>query len=237
MGTYTLECNVVMSDSTAQPEHEPTANDSAAADSAAKYDAAYRDQQDFITQPNRFLVECIARIAGAGAAGIAHTNAEAVKLRAMEIGIGQGRNSILLAQHGFETFGIDRSDVGVRAARQRAAELGLAITAVIADATSYDFGLGAWDVIVMLYYPAPMLVMEPLKAAVKPGGHIIVERFSQPKLAQGADLTESKRSNPMLQSFADWHVLHYEHDVFNSDWHWRGESPRGPIVRVLARKP
>ena len=41
----------------------------------------------------------------------------------------------------------------------------------------------------------------------------------------------------MLECFLDWRVLHYEHDEFASDWHWDGESPTGPIVRLLARKP
>jgi SAM-dependent methyltransferase len=237
MNANSLECDVAMSDSSAQSPREPTPYDPAAIASASKYDAAYRDQQDFVSEPNRFLAECIARIAGAGSTDSTPTVEEPPRPRAMEIGIGQGRNAILLAQHGFDTFGIDRSEVGVRAAREHAADLGLVLTVDVADATSYDFGLDKWDVIVMLYYPTPMLVIERVKAAVKPGGYIIVERFSMPKNDDGVDMLESRRPNPMLQAFADWHVLHYEHDVFTSDWHWRGESATGPIVRILARKP
>ena len=50
--------------------------------------------------------------------------------RALDIGLGQGRNAILLAKNGYATTGIDRSEVGVQAAR-RMAVTGLAIMVII----------------------------------------------------------------------------------------------------------
>ena len=83
-----------------------------------------------------------------------------------------------------------------------------------------------------------MILIERLKAAVRPGGHIIVERFSRPDKCRNArDRRDTRRHSPMIRSFLDWHVLHYEHDEFISDWHWDGQSKTGPIVRLLARKP
>jgi SAM-dependent methyltransferase len=159
---------------------------------------------------------------------------------ALDIGLGQGRNAVLLARSGFDTTGIDRCEVGVRAAQRLAAARGVSISAVLADTEEFAFGRNRWDLIALLYYPQPMVLMQRLKAAVRPGGHIVVERFSRPKCAKGAsqlDRRETQRPSPMLQCFHDWHVLHYENDEFESDWHWDGESPRGPIIRLLARKP
>jgi len=68
-------------------------------------------------------------------------------------------------------------------------------------------------------------------------GLVSVQYFFHGKAAHAVDRRETKRINPMLRSLAAWHVLHYENDEFTSDWHWDGESPRGPIVRLLARKP
>lgn len=196
--------------------------------SRIKYDAAYTAKKDFVPRPNAFLKQFLLRIVPKK--GLRR------KRRALDIGLGQGRNAILLAKCGYDTTGIDRSEVDVLAARRMAEAGGLRIDALLADTEKYDFGRNRWDLIVLLYYPQPMILIDRLKAAVRPGGYILVERFSRPKSINARDARESKAPSPMLAAFLDWHVLHYENDEFESDWHWNGESPRGPIVRLLARK-
>jgi 2-polyprenyl-3-methyl-5-hydroxy-6-metoxy-1,4-benzoquinol methylase len=203
--------------------------------SVAKYDAAYAARKDFVATPNAFLSQCLRRIPAPP-----HPRGSQRKRTALDIGLGQGRNALLLARSGYDTTGIDRSEVGVLAARRMAAARGVNIRAVLADSEEYSFGRNRWDLIVLLYYPQPMVLMQRLQTAVRPGGYIVVERFSRPRHAKAAsslDLRETRRPSPMLQCFQSWHVLHYENDEFDSDWHWNGESPRGPIVRLLARKP
>ena len=205
-----------------------------AATSIKKYNTAYAAKKDFVARPNAFLKQCLDEIAP-------KTRSRRTR-RALDIGLGQGRNALLLAQRGYDVTGIDRSEVGIRAAERIAAARGLRgrINAIIADSERFAYGRNRWDLIVLLYYPLPMILMERLKRAVRPGGHIVIERFSRPshpKSASAIDWRETRRINPMLGSLADWHVLHYENDEFTSDWHWDGESPRGPIVRLLARKP
>jgi len=218
------------------------------ADSITKYNAAYTVKKDYIARPNAFLAQCLKRIRGAGAGAPRKPNKRLRrKSRALDIGLGQGRNALLMAQRDFAVTGIDHSEVGVRAALRMAAARGFGgkkrtdrIHAVVADTERFEYGRNRWDLIVLLYYPLPMVLMERLKRAVRPGGHIVIERFSRPnhgKAAHAIDRRETKKPSPMFESFADWHVLHYEHDEFESDWHWNGESPRGPIVRLLARKP
>jgi len=194
-----------------------------------KYDAAYTAKKDYVARPNAFLDECLRRIAP--------KRTSRRKRRALDIGLGQGRNAMLLAKRGYLTTGIDRSEVGVSAARRLAAARGLRISAIVADAQQHDFGCNRWDLIVLLYYPNPMILMRRLKDAVRPGGYIVVERFSRPKAANVHDRRETKRASPMLRCFLDWRVLHYENNEFESDWHWNGKSPTGAIVRLLARKP
>jgi len=209
--------------------------------SRVKYDAAYTAKKDYIARPNAFLEKCLRRIAGNEASRHGsrrkHTRKPSRKRCALDIGLGQGRNAVLLAQRGYDTTGIDRSEVGILAAQRMAKTRGLRINAVLADNETYDFGRNRWDLIVLLYYPQPMILIDRLKAAVRPGGYILVERFSRPKANDPRDKREAKAPSPMLRCLADWRVLHYENDEFESDWHWNGESPRGAIVRVLARKP
>ena len=202
----------------------------ARASPAAKYDAAYTARRDFVARPNAFLDTCLRRIA-------LHQRSRRRKRRALDIGLGQGRNAVLLARRGYDTTGIDRSEVGVKAARRMAAARGVRVDAVVADLQRYDFGRNRWDVIVLLYYPQPMILIERLKAALRPGGYIVVERFSRPKSINRLDDRETRQPSPMLRCFLDWRILHYEHDELKSDWHWNGLSPTGPIVRLLVRKP
>jgi SAM-dependent methyltransferase len=200
-----------------------------------KYNDAYTAKKDFVARPNAFLRQCLQRIAP----GHAGQKRGGRKRRALDIGLGQGRNAMLLAQRGYDTTGIDRSDVGILAAQRMSDARGLGgrISAVIADTERFEYGRNRWDLIVLLCYPQPMILIDRLKAALRPGGHIVVERFSRPRGNNPLDKRETKKPSPMLASFVDWHVLHYENDQLKSDWHWDGESPRGAIVRMLVRKP
>ena len=208
------------------------------APSPSKYDAAYAAKKDFVARPNAFLARCLTRIADAQHAQYARPRKPRRKRRALDIGLGQGRNAMLLARRGYDTTGIDRNEVGADAARRVAAARGLRINVVVGDTESYPFGRNRWDLIVLLYYPMPMILIERIKAAVRPGGHLVIERFSRPDACTNArDRRDTRRRSPMIRALLDWHVLHYENDEFESDWHWNGEAPTGPIVRLLARKP
>ena len=72
--------------------------------SRAKYDAAYTAKKDYVARPNAFLKRCLHRIAPKQSS----RRKPGRKHRALDIGLGQGRNAILLAQCGYDTTGIDR---------------------------------------------------------------------------------------------------------------------------------
>lgn len=52
---------------------------------------------------------------------------------ALDVGIGDGRNAIFLAQRGCDVTGIDLAEVGIAKAKKRAAELGLKLNALVQD--------------------------------------------------------------------------------------------------------
>ena len=79
----------------------------------------------FNAAPNQFLVEII----------------KGVKTgRSLDVGMGQGRNTIYLAQQGWESHGFDPADRAVAAAQERARALGVTITTTIATDDAYDWG-------------------------------------------------------------------------------------------------
>jgi 2-polyprenyl-3-methyl-5-hydroxy-6-metoxy-1,4-benzoquinol methylase len=64
----------------------------------------------FNTEPNAFLVE-MTRTLKPG--------------RALDVGMGQGRNTLYLSQHGWEAEGFDPADRAVAAAQDQASKLGV----------------------------------------------------------------------------------------------------------------
>jgi len=74
--------------------------------------------------------------------------------RALDLGMGEGRNTIYLAEQGRQSRGVDLSDVAVAQARTRASQLHMAITGIADDLTHYELGRGQWDLIAAFYMHA-----------------------------------------------------------------------------------
>ena len=97
-----------------------------------------QDSHVFSQKPNSFLIQMVA---------------ERMPGKALDVGMGQGRNSIYLAQHGWDVIGFDPADAGVRSAQAKAARLGVKINSVVTTFEKFDFGASQWDLIVLTYVP------------------------------------------------------------------------------------
>ena len=88
----------------------------------------------FKTKPNAFLAACVqGRKPG----------------RALDVGMGSGRNSLHLASEGWQVTGFDIAREGVEQARREAEKRGLRIDARVEDENTFDFGESRWDLIVL----------------------------------------------------------------------------------------
>ena len=96
--------------------------------------------------------------------------------RSLDVGMGQGRNTIYLAQQGWDSVGFDPADRAVADAQERAKALGVKITAIVARDTNFDWGESQWDLIVLSYVGAREFVDEVTRA-LRPGGMVVVEAF------------------------------------------------------------
>ena len=135
--------------------------------------------------------------------------------------MGQGRNTIYLAQQGWDSVGFDPADRAVAAAQDQAAKLGVKITTHVARAEDFDWGTAQWDLIVLSYVGAREYVGKVL-AALRPGGMAdpvlfkrlsllyfaaasfseTVRRLGRPHLAPGFLLNEHPRFGPELLASA-----------------------------------
>ena len=172
--------------------------------------------------PNRFLAEVIqGRRPG----------------RALDIGMGQGRNSLFLARLGWQVTGVDIADEGIDLARNEAERLGLKINCVRADVAAFDMGKAAWDLIVGVYMGRLILFQASrLTQGLAPGGLLVVEHYRRD--VGRVSLSGGRLGYPvnaLLQTFVpSLRIVRYEEVLDFPDWGDQGET--APLVRMEARK-
>ena len=96
---------------------------------------------------------------------------------AVDIACGEGRNSLFLAQHGFEVTGLDISDVGLEKGRRQADHTGLSIDFQRVDLDEYEFK-NNFDLIINFNFLLRGLLPKAVKA-LKPGGILIIDTIME----------------------------------------------------------
>jgi 2-polyprenyl-3-methyl-5-hydroxy-6-metoxy-1,4-benzoquinol methylase len=181
-----------------------------------RWDRVYADPTPFFnTAPNAFMTEVVKGLKPG---------------RALEIGMGQGRNTVYLAKLGWDVSGFDISERGMEIARKSAEAAGVKITTIKASMDDFEYGVGQWDLIVATYEGASWL--EQAVQGLKPGGFVVVEGYSKtPQSPPGAGFGP----NELLKLFMDQNlqVVRYEDVEAKPDW----SKEVGRIVRMFARKP
>jgi SAM-dependent methyltransferase len=90
--------------------------------------------------PNRFLVAEVASLQPG---------------RALDLGCGEGRNAVWLAEQGWQITAVDFSEIGLDKARQLADARGVQVTWVLADVTAYRPYSAAHDLVLICYLQLP----------------------------------------------------------------------------------
>lgn len=161
------------------------------------------DDPHFNTNPNSFLVE-MAKTRKPGTA--------------LDVGMGQGRNSIWLAQQGWNVTGFDPAEKAVALAQENARKLGVQLTTQIKRTEDFDFGESRWDLI-LVSYAGGREMPAVLTKALKPGGVLIIEAFHRDATKDGPigdavvfDTSELPALYPQLR------VVRYEEPVAIGDF-------------------
>lgn len=141
---------------------------------------------------------------------------------ALDVGMGEGRNSLYLAKLGWDVTGIDPADQAVAIAQKRAAALNLKLHSVITTDESFDYGRERWDLIVYSWVRTPRSPDKTIDS-LKPGGIVVVE---------GRE--DWYPRNALLKTFESLHIIRYEAQRARADFFNRAEMP---VVRLVAVKP
>jgi SAM-dependent methyltransferase len=179
-------------------------------DEGVFYDTIYTGANDFSKSPNRLLMEAV-------------QNRKPGK--ALDVGMGQGRNAIYLAQKGWQVTGFDVSSKGLAQAQRSALLEKVKITTVHAADEEFDFGKGQWDLISILY-PLEKRSIYKVRQALAIGGIVVVECAHKEAGQQSFD------TNELLKIFDGFRIVKYEDSVAKHEW--AGKEMR--LVRLIAQK-
>lgn len=129
----------------------------------------------FTVDPSRFL--------GPELAGLAPG-------RALDLGCGEGRNALWLAEQGWAVTGVDFSSVGIAKADRLARQRGLAVDWVVADLRSFQPPASSFDLVIQFFVHFPALERRALLRravdALRPGGVILVVGYHVDHLDEGS---------------------------------------------------
>jgi SAM-dependent methyltransferase len=177
-----------------------------------------------LTEPTAFVASFLPQLSGPG--------------RALDIAAGSGRNSLALAQRGFQVDAVDISWQGLYLGRQRALAVGLTaahIRFMVADVECPWLPQGPYDLILVsrfLYRPLFPLIKERLQA----GGWLMYETFlAKAHPDHCASMSEHYLLKPdeLRMAFADLDIIYYREITPQSqeDHHQRASA------QLVARKP
>ena len=132
------------------------------------------DELVWSSTPNQFLV---AEVAGLPAG------------RAVDLACGEGRNSIWLAEEGWEVTGVDFSPVGLTKAKRFADLSGVQVTWIESAVEDWTPPPDGFDLVAMLYLqlpePARSAALFAAASAVTPGGTLLVVAHDVDNLSRG----------------------------------------------------
>ena len=132
--------------------------------------------------------------------------------RALDLAIGRGRHALLLARHGFQTYGVDLKHDAVRDAVAAAAREGLRVFGWCADLEESPLPVATFDLVVVARYLQRNL-FPSIRRAVKPGGFVVYETFTVAQRLLGSGPTSPDHlleAGELRDSFSGWDVLFYE---------------------------
>jgi len=149
--------------------------------------------------------------------------------KALDIAMGEGRNGIYLATHGFEVTGLDISEKGLRKARALATARGVHIETKAVDLEHYELPVEEYDVILCIYYLQRGLFPQIMRA-LKPGGMALVETHTVEfqKYRPSIPRRYLLESNELLRLFDGMRVLRYQD---------RNDGEHEASASILVRKP
>ncbi|OIN86891.1 MAG: hypothetical protein AUJ12_04590 [Alphaproteobacteria bacterium CG1_02_46_17] len=190
-----------------------------------------KDDYIYGTNPNEFLGDSVSHIPPSG--------------RVLCLGEGEGRNSVFLAQQGFDVYAVDISRVGKDKALRLAADRGVTIHYDVMDVNDFDFGVARWDAIVSIFAHTDAKtrrhILNRVSPALKQEGVFILEAYHPNQLQMNYDTGGPKDVTWMIDPdeihgvFSDVGIV-YEFSGERAVYEGSGHTGQAFVTQFIWRK-
>ena len=163
--------------------------------------------------------------------------------RVLEIGAGEGRNSVFLALQGYEVTSVDQSSVGLEKARKLAEEKGVEIETIEANLHDFEIEPEAWQGIVATFVHLTVdlrrRVLKKCVHGLANGGVLILEAFTPSQLKYD---TGGPKDPMQLYTLADLRndlvglTIEYGEELERDVSEGKRHTGKAAVVQVVARK-
>ncbi len=138
------------------------------------------------------------------------------KGKALDVAMGEGRNAVFLAEHGFLMEGLDCSSAAVEKAKKLAADKKVSLEAKAQNLDFFLMPLMKYDTIVMTYFKPQKRFFSEIRRGLVLGGTValeahLVEHFKKHGATNPMiDFEECYHPNELLHQLKDFNVLYYK---------------------------
>jgi tellurite methyltransferase len=154
------------------------------------------------------------------------------KGKALDVAMGEGRNSVYLASQGFQVEGVDCSAKAIEKAKALAAEKKVSIEAKTQNLDFFLMPLMKYDTILMTYYKPAQRFFSEIRRGLVQGGTFLLEAYTTEHMkGEGSknpliDFDQCYKPNEILHQLKEFHIMFYK------------EIPDGNshLVQVIAQK-
>lgn len=132
------------------------------------------------------------------------------KGKALDIAMGEGRNTLFVASLGYDAWGVDVAEVGIARAEALARENNLTIHTQIADLDDYNIEESTYDLILCFYFLNRRL-FDGIRKGLRPGGILIFKTFTVDYLKYSGFKREwVLEKNELPEAFSGLEILDYQ---------------------------
>ena len=171
------------------------------------------------------------------------------KIEFLDLGCGQGRDTLFMLTKGFRVTAVDNSQEGINKIRNLVKEVGLLegnLNLVCNDISNFNIRKNRFDIInafnslQFLSKNNTLRLLENIKKNIKPGGYIIISAFTtddQLYKKIGNDKRCFFELGELKKIFSTEHIILYNEEIINDDGHIGSPEPHmHGIVRMIAQK-
>ncbi len=156
---------------------------------------------------------------------------------------GEGRNSVFIAEEGYEVSSVDLAEAGIAKTKSLAVSRGVVVDAQVGDLALFDLGTNYWQGIISIFAHMPQSLRRDLHArvieALAPGGVFVLEAYTVDQIGRGTggpQVPELLMSADILrEELTSLEVLHLK-ELTRTVVEGAGHTGEAAVVQFIGRK-